>query len=83
MWAGSTICGYIDPNTSQHVFSLLGPILAFLAVTGGLAVTGFVVVRHRVVSYFKKAPWVMRIAVLSILVGVLAIVLVIVYRLIW
>jgi hypothetical protein len=83
MWAGNTIYGYIDPNTSQHVFSLLGPILAFLAVSGGLVVTGFVVVRHRIVSYFKKASWAMRIAVPSIIVGVLAIVLVIVCRLIW
>ncbi|MCP4613231.1 MAG: hypothetical protein GY845_31455 [Planctomycetes bacterium] len=83
MWAGSTICGYIDPNTSQHVFSLLGPILAFLAVTGGLAVTGFVFVRHRIVSYFKKASWKTRIATVLIIVGMLAIVSVIVCRLIW
>jgi hypothetical protein len=83
MWAGSTICGYIDPNTSQHVFSLLGPILAFLAATGGLAVAGFVIVRHRIVSYFKKASWATRIAVASIIFGALAIVSVIIYKIIW
>jgi len=83
MWAGSNICGYIDPNTSQHVFSLLGPILALLAATGGLAVTGFVLVRHRIASYFKKVSWATRIAVASIIVGVLAIVSVIICRLIW
>lgn len=85
MWAGSTIIGfgYIDPNTSQHVFSLLGPILALLAATGGLVVTGLVVIRHRIVSYFKKASWATRIATASIIVGALAIVSVIVCRLIW
>ena len=83
MWAGSTIFGYIDPNTSQHVFSLLWPILAFLAATGGLAVAGFVVVRHRIASFFKKASWATRIAMASITVGALVIVSVIVCRLIW
>ena len=83
MWAGSTICGYIDPNTSQHVFSLLGPILAFLAATGGLAVAGSVIVRHRIVSFFKKASWATTITVTLITIGLLAIVSVIVYRLIW
>ncbi len=83
MLVGNTICGYIDPNTSQHVFSLLGPILAFLAITGGLAVTGFVFVRHRIVSYFKKASWAMRIATVLIIVGALAIVSLIVFSFIW
>lgn len=83
MWTGSTICGYIDPNTSQHVFSLLGPVLAFLAATGGLAVAGFMVARHRIVSYFKMASWKTWIATVLIIVGALAIVLVIVCRLVW
>lgn len=83
MWTGSTICGYIDPNTSQHVFSLLGPVLAFLAATGGLAVAGFMVARHRIVSFFKKASWATRIATVFIIVGALAIVSVIVCSFIW
>ncbi|MHC4564202.1 MAG: hypothetical protein ACYTE3_00400 [Planctomycetota bacterium] len=83
MWVGSTICGYIDPNTSQHVFTLLGPILVFLAATGGLAVTVLVLIRHRIVSYFKKASWAARIATTSITIGALAIVSVIVCKLIW
>lgn len=86
MWAGSTIIGfgYIDPNTSQHVFSLLGPILALLAATGGLVVTGLVVIiRHRIVSYFKKASWATRIATVLIIIGALSIVSVIACSLIW
>ena len=83
MLVGNTIYGYIDPNTSQHVFSLLGPILAFLTATGGMAVAGFVVVRYRIVSFFKKASWKMRIVMVSIIVGVLATVSVMICRLIW
>lgn len=82
MCIGNTIYGYIDPNTSQHVFSLFGPILAFLAAIGGLAVTGLVVVRNLIVSYFKKASWARRIVTVSVIVGFLAILSVIVYILI-
>lgn len=67
------IVGYIDPNTSQHVFSLLGPILAFLGMAGGVIVTAGVFVRHRIVSYFRKASWARRVAAVSVTVGVLMI----------
>ncbi len=70
-----TILGYIDPNTSQHVFSLLGPILACLATLGGLGVTALVFVRHRIAAYLRRASWTSRIAVVSIVTGVLAIVI--------
>lgn len=79
----SSVWGYIDPNTSQHVFSLLGPILAFLAATGGLAVGGLVLVRHRIVSYFKRASWAKRVVTAFVVIAVLAVVSVIVCRIIW
>jgi hypothetical protein len=79
----STVCAYIDPNTSQHVFSLLGPILAFLAAMGGLTVGGLVLVRHRIVSYLKRASWAKRVVTASIVIAVLAVVSVIICRLIW
>lgn len=75
--------GYIDPNTSQHVFSLLGPMLAFLAATGGLALAGAVLVRHRIVSYFKKASWAKRVATVSITIAVLVAVSVVICGIIW
>ncbi len=75
--------GYIDPNTSQHVFSLLGPMLAFLAATGGFAVAGAVFLRHRIVSYFKRASWAKRVATVSIVIGMLVAMSVAICRLIW
>lgn len=65
--------GYIDPNTSQHVFSLLGPLLASLAALGGLIVAGLVFVRRGIASYFAGASWMKRAAAVSAVVGVLAI----------
>lgn len=75
--------GYIDPNTSQHVFSLLGPALAFLTATGGLALTAIVFVRHKIASYFRKASWARRVAILSIVVGVLAIITAVTWWVVW
>ena len=82
MYIESTILGYIDPNTSQQVFSLFGPILAFLAAAGGLVVTGLVLLRHRIVSFFRRASWAGRLVVLSITAIVLTAVAVVIYRLI-
>jgi len=83
MWTGHQIAGYIDPNTSQQVFSLLGPVLTLLATVGGVMVTSLVVVRHRVVSYFRKASWPRRIATVGIALGVCLIVSLLVGRFIW
>ncbi len=80
MWAERTILGYIDPNTSQHVFSLLGALLTFLATAGGLVVTSVVVVRHRITSCFQRTSWPKRIATISIAVGVLVVVSLLVWR---
>ena len=74
--------GYIDPNTSQHVFSLLGPILAFLGAIGGVLVSGLVFLRHRIAAYFANASWVKRVTTVSVLVGVLAAAVAAAYRLI-
>jgi hypothetical protein len=65
--------GYIDPNTSQHVFSLLGPILACLATMSGLAVTAVVLVRHRITSYFQRASRTRKAVTISGVVGLLLI----------
>lgn len=83
MWAQDAILAYIDPNTSQHVFNLLGPILAFLATAGGLLATAAVFVRHRIASYFTGASWAKRIAMISIVIGILVFVSLIVCRFIW
>jgi uncharacterized membrane protein YcjF (UPF0283 family) len=81
MYGYNALLGYIDPNISQHVFSLLGPILAVLGTMGGLAVAGFLCVRRRVASYFAKASWARRVATLSVVIGVLAVVSVVVCKL--
>ena len=73
MCADITLLAYIDPNFSQHVFSLFGPLLALLAATGGLVVTAAVLVRRRIASYFRNASWVRRIVTVSVGVGVLGI----------
>lgn len=72
MDAGTTICGYIDPNTSQHVFSLFGPILACLATAGGLILTGAVLVRHRIVAYVRRVSWSTRLVTLCVVLAVVA-----------
>lgn len=74
MYPDMFIVGYIDPNTSQHVFSMLGPILAVLGTAGGVIVTALVLVRHRIGSYFRKASWARRVAAISLVLGVSAIV---------
>ena len=82
MFVQTDILGYIDPSTSQQVFSLLGPILAVLATTGGLLVTGLVVVRRRIMTYFKRASWAKRWVTASMVLGVLVVVALLVWRLV-
>jgi hypothetical protein len=73
MWPDIMTPGYIDPNTSQHVFNLLGPILAFLGAAGGLVVAGTVLVRRHISSYYAKASWTKRVATAFGGIGVLAV----------
>ena len=77
------ILAYIDPNTSQHVFSLFAPIVACLTAMGGLIATGAVLIRHRIVSYFKKASPTKRFVTLSVVVVALTGVAVLICTLIW
>lgn len=83
MCMSTILVGYIDPNTSQHVFSLLGPILAFLVAAGGLAVTAVVFVRRQIVSYFRNASWPKRVATVFLVAGVLAIMAAVTWWILW
>ena len=83
MHVESTIWGYIDPNTSHHVFSLLGPMLAFLGTVGGLAVGVLLCIRHRIVLYCKTASRAKWAAIVTVALGALAVASVIVCRLFW
>jgi hypothetical protein len=83
MYMHTATLGYIDPNTSQHVFSLLGPALAFLTATGGLALTAIVFVRHKIASYFRRASWTRRVAILCVVVGTLAITAAVIWWIVW
>ncbi len=76
------LLGYIDPNTSQHVFSLLGPILAFLGALGGVLVSGLVFLRHRIATYFAEASGIKRITTMLVVIGVLAAVCAVAWRLV-
>jgi len=73
MWPDIITLGYIDPNTSQHVFSLLGPILAFLGTASGVVVAGIEFVRYQIASYFATASWTKRVATAFGGIGVLAV----------
>jgi hypothetical protein len=67
------VLGYLDPNTSQHIFSMFGPILACLAALGGLAIASAAFIRHWIVSSFQKASRPKRVAIVAIVIGSLAI----------
>jgi hypothetical protein len=83
MYLENTLLTYIDPNTSQHIFSLFGPILALLATVGGLVVSSLVLLRHRIVSCFRGASAAKKTVTVCLALGGLTAGLVIVYRLVW
>jgi hypothetical protein len=76
-----TLLGYIDPNTSQHVFSMLGPLLALLTAAGGVLVTAAALARRRIASCFRNASWAGRVALVSGGIGILGILIVLTWLL--
>jgi hypothetical protein len=79
----TTILGYIDPNTSQHVFNLLGPILACLTATGGFVAATALLVRHRIASYFRNASWTKGVLTVCVGVSTLAIAVATIWLILW
>jgi hypothetical protein len=73
---------YIDPNTMQHVFTFLGPILAFFTVAAGVIISVVFFLRHHLVSWFRKTSGMKLIAVGLILVSIVTCAIIIAYKLI-
>lgn len=71
---------YIDPGTMQHVFTFIGPILAFFAIGAGLIVSAFVFLHHRSLAWFKKTSRLKLFLVWLAIVSVLDVVVAIVYK---
>ncbi len=76
------VASYIDPNTMQHVFTFLGPILAFFAGAAGVIIAAVFFLRHHLVSWFRKTSGMKLIAVGLILVLIVTCAIIITYKLI-
>lgn len=76
------VASYIDPNTMQHVFTFLGPILAFFAAAAGVIISAVFFLRHHLVSWFRKTSGMKLIAVGLILVSIVTCAIIVAYKLI-
>ena len=79
---GQQVTGYIDPNTMQHVFTFLGPILAFFAAAASVIISAVFFLRHHLVSWLKKASGVKLVAISLVLVSIATSGIVVAYKLI-
>jgi hypothetical protein len=76
------VIGYIDPNTMHHVFTFLAPVLACFAVVASTIISAVYLLRHHLVSWFRKASGVKLVLLWLALVSVLAIIIVVSCKLI-
>lgn len=79
---GWQVIGYIDPNTMHHVFTFLAPVLAFFAVVASTIISVVYLLRHHLVSWFRKVSGVKLVLLWLLLVSVLATIVVVSYKLI-
>jgi hypothetical protein len=79
---GSRVIGYIDPNTMHHVFTFLAPVLAFFAVVASTIISAVYLLRHHLVSWFRKVSGVKLVLLWLLLVSVLATIVVVSCKLI-
>ncbi len=76
------VTGYIDPNTMQHVFTFLGPILAFFTVTAGVIISVVFFLRHHLVGWFRKTSGIKLVIVSLVFVSIVACAIIVTYKLI-
>jgi hypothetical protein len=79
---GWQVIGYIDPNTMHHVFTFLAPVLAFFAVVASTIISVVYLLRHHLVSWFRKVSGVKLTLLCLVLVSVLTTIVVVSYKLI-
>lgn len=79
---GWRVIGYIDPNTMHHVFTFLAPVLAFFAVIASTIISVVYLLRHHLVSWFRKVSGVKLVLLWLLLLSVLTTIVVVSYKLI-
>jgi len=79
---GRQVIGYIDPNTMHHVFTFLAPVLAFFAALASAIISAVFLLRHHLVSWFRKASGGKLVVLWLVLVSVLTTIVVVSYKLI-
>jgi len=79
---GQEIMSYIDPNTMHHVFTFLGPILAFFIAVAGVLISAVLFLRYHLVAWFRKARGAKLVAMFLVLVLITTGAMVFVYKLI-
>lgn len=79
---GCQVIGYIDPNTMHHVFTFLAPVLAFFAVIASAIISVVYLLRHHLVTWFRKVSGVKLILLWLLLLSVLTTIVVVSYKLI-
>lgn len=79
---GWQVMGYIDPNTMHHVFTFLAPVLAFFAVVASTIISVVYLLRHHLVSWFRKVSGVKLVVLWLLLVSILATIVVVSCKLI-
>jgi hypothetical protein len=66
------IMGYIDPHTTQQVFTLLGPLVALFTTVATLIVTAALFFRCRLLTWFREASCLKLLIFLVVAFGVIA-----------
>ncbi len=79
---GWQVIGYIDPNTMHHVFTFLAPVLAFFAVIASTIISVVYLLRHHLVTWFRKVSGVKLVLLWLLLLSVLTTIVVVSYKLI-
>lgn len=69
------IISYVDPHTTHHVFTLLGPLLALLGTMAAMIVTAALFFRCRLIAWFREASRLKLAIFLVVVSGLIAYVL--------
>jgi hypothetical protein len=76
------IASYIDPNTMQHVFTFLSPIVAFFAAVVGVIFSVVFFLRHHLISWLRKTSGIKLVIVCLVFVSIVTCAIIVAYKLI-
>lgn len=76
------VASYIDPNTMQHVFTFLGPILAFFVTAAGVIISVVFFLRHHLVNWFRKTSGMKLVIVCLVFASIATCAIIVAYKLI-